>query len=69
VEIDESLFQGKRKYNRGRLLYSDQRTGNEENEEPINNDDTEQSAEENGSNQRSYGSRAQRSWKLSMLAP
>ncbi|KAF0720306.1 Uncharacterized protein FWK35_00022339 [Aphis craccivora] len=46
VEIDESLFQGKRKYNRGLLLCSDQRTGNEENEEPLNNDKTEKSAEE-----------------------
>lgn len=32
-----NLFQGKRKYNRERLLCSDQRTGNEENEEPLNN--------------------------------
>lgn len=47
VEIDESLFRGKRKYNRGCLLCSDQRTGNEENEEPLNNDETEQSTEEN----------------------
>lgn len=60
VEIDESLFQGKRKYNRGLLLCSDQRTGNEENEKPLNNDKTEKSAEE--TNQRNYGSRVQGPW-------
>jgi len=62
VEIDESLFQGKRKRNRRRLLCSDQRMENEENVEPLNNDETEQSIEVNGTNQRNYDSRVQGPW-------
>jgi len=54
VEIDESLLQGKRKYNHGRLLCSHQRMGNKENEELLKSDETEQSAEENGTNQHNY---------------
>lgn len=39
MEIDEPLFQGKRKYNWGCLLYTaDWRTGNEEIKQPIDND-------------------------------
>lgn len=47
IQFDESLFQIKRKYNRGRLLYA--------NNEPQDTDNTETEDDDDDDNIRNYG--------------
>lgn len=58
LQIDESLFQGKRKYHRGRLLMGDKKTQesdpNNPNEKPKNN--------------RNYGNRVQGPWVFGIVS-
>jgi len=59
VQIDESLFQGKRKYNRGRLQRGDYDSQPHEDSDETSNDENEAPVE---NNQRNYGNRIQGSW-------
>lgn len=56
MQIDESLFLGKRKYNRGKLCF-----GNCKPEEKSNKDE-ESSNEDDVINNRNYGQRIQGAW-------
>jgi len=62
VQIDESLFQGKRKYSRGILRLGDHRPNNNANSYSDSNSDD--SDEENQN--RNYGNRVQGPWVFGM---
>jgi len=58
VQIDESLLQGKRKYNRGRLRLEDSK--------PVEKSDEESSNENDVINYRNYGQRIQGPWNFGL---
>ncbi|VVC36024.1 Hypothetical protein CINCED_3A020675 [Cinara cedri] len=60
VQIDESLFQDKRKYNRGRLRLGDRKP------EEKSGEDEESSDEDNVINNLNYGQRNQGPWIFSL---
>jgi len=72
VQIDESLFQGKRKYNRGRLRLGDHRPNDNTNSysDSISYSDFENDSDEENQNienqNRNYGNRVQGPWVFGM---
>ncbi|CAF1030333.1 unnamed protein product [Rotaria sordida] len=65
VQIDESLFRGKRKYHRGRLLLGDRPvniSSSSSDESNVDNDSTQQARNHN------YGTRVDGSWIFGVAA-
>lgn len=66
VQIDESLFQGKRKYNRGRLLASDRRRHETVPVSDSDSSDCENEPTNGESSAQNYGQRVQGPWVFGM---
>lgn len=69
VQIDESIFQGKRKYNRGRLRLGDCKPVDNEDTDGNTTDTSEDNSNEENQNydtNRNYGSRVQGPWVFGM---
>ncbi|XP_050065799.1 uncharacterized protein LOC126554818 [Aphis gossypii] len=68
VQIDESIFQGKRKYNRGRLRLGDCKPVDNEDTDGKTTDSSEDNSNEENQNDQNenYGSRVQGPWVFGM---